>query len=79
MIKTAAGEIVGNVPLRRFIRIKEVQLVTGLPRATVYQKMAEGVFPKNFRLTPRIVGWLADEIAAWQQARIAERDNREAA
>jgi predicted DNA-binding transcriptional regulator AlpA len=50
MLKTAADEI-GNVPERprRFIRIGKVCERTGLPPSTVYQKMAEGSFPKSIR------------------------------
>jgi len=77
MLKTRAGAIFGNVPktkLRRFLRIREVCATTGLPVSTVYEKMQEGSFPKNVRLTPRVVAWVEDEILEWQQARIAERD-----
>jgi prophage regulatory protein len=59
--------------LKRFLRIKEVSRITALPPSTVYQKMADGSFPKNIRLTPRITAWDAEDVAEWQQARIAER------
>ncbi|HML93413.1 AlpA family phage regulatory protein [Methyloceanibacter sp.] len=60
--------------LKRFIRIKDVCDVTGLPPSTVYEKMAQGSFPKSFHITPRIVAWLEDEVAAWQCARLSERE-----
>ena len=59
-----------------FLRIPDVQRLTGLPRATIYEMVSKGRFPKQVRLSPRAVGWIEAEILEWQQARIAERDNR---
>jgi predicted DNA-binding transcriptional regulator AlpA len=36
--------------------------------------MKENRFPKAISIGPKAVAWDADEIAAWQIARIAERD-----
>jgi prophage regulatory protein len=60
------------------LRRPEVERVTGLSRSTLYDKMAGGQFPKPVPLSGRAVGWLESEIAEWQRARIAERDNKEA-
>jgi prophage regulatory protein len=60
--------------LERFLRRGEVESVTGLGRSTIYQKMAEGTFPKAVPISGGAVGWLESEIAAWQAKRIAERD-----
>jgi len=57
-----------------FLRIADVCRVAGLPRATIYEMVSKGTFPKQVRLSPRAVGWLESEILEWQQARIAERD-----
>ena len=65
----------GAQSLVRFLRIGEVSRMTGLPPSTVYQKMAEGSFPKSIRLGPRIKAWLEDELVAWQQACLAERED----
>ena len=59
--------------LKRFLRIGEVTRLTGMPPSTVYQKMAEGTFPKNIPLGPRMRAWLEDDLIQWQQARLAER------
>jgi prophage regulatory protein len=61
-----------NVVLRR----AEVERATGLPRSTIYELMARGAFPKPIRLSARAVGWMESEIAAWQRARLTERDER---
>jgi prophage regulatory protein len=59
----------------RFLRRDEVTQITGLPVSTIYEMMGRGVFPKNFRISPRLTAWRQSEIAAWQRARIAERDS----
>jgi len=41
--------------------------------------MADGTFPKQVQLSPKSVGWLEDEIAAWVEAKISERDDAQAA
>ncbi|MGC9982168.1 MAG: AlpA family transcriptional regulator [Polyangia bacterium] len=56
----------------RLLRRRQVESLTGLKRSTIYQRLAEGTFPKQIRLGPRSVGWLASEVEAWVQARIAE-------
>lgn len=43
-------------------------------RATIYDKIAKGMFPRPIKLGERSVGWLETEIIAWQQARVPERD-----
>ena len=60
--------------VQSIIRRPGVEKATGLCRSAIYQLVAEGKFPKPIRLSAQSVGWLETEIAAWQQARIAERD-----
>lgn len=56
------------------LRRPEVERATGLPRSTLYDKVAKGEFPKPVRLSARSVGWLESDIAEWQKARIDIRD-----
>jgi prophage regulatory protein len=56
----------------RFLRRRQVEALTGLKRSTIYQRLAEGTFPKQIHLGPRSVGWLASEVNAWIAERIAE-------
>jgi prophage regulatory protein len=63
--------------LRRFLRLRTVEAVTGLAKTTIYARIAEGKFPAPVPLgegrnSP--VGWPEDEIAAWQAERLAKRD-----
>ena len=59
--------------IETFLRISDVSRVTGLPRATIYEMVSKGAFPKQVRLSPRAVGWIESEILEWQEARIAAR------
>lgn len=52
------------------LKRKQVQARTGISRSGIYQKMAEGEFPKSITLGPRAVGWLESSIEAWIQSRI---------
>lgn len=61
--------------LQKVLRLPAVKGVTGHSTSTIYALMSEGKFPKPISLgSKRAVGWLEEEIAAWQKARIAERD-----
>ncbi len=66
-------------PVRRFLRIRQVEDLTGKRKSSIYADIAKGVFPAPVPLgegrnSP--VGWPEDEIAAWQASRIAKRDAR---
>jgi prophage regulatory protein len=67
-----------TVMVDTFLRIRDVIRVTGLPRSTLYDLIAKGLFPKSIPLGPRVVGWLEPEIAEWQRQRIEARDEQEA-
>ncbi len=53
---------------RRIVRRDEVSKLTGLARATIYKKVADGSFPAPIRLGTRSVGWRLSDIIAWLQA-----------
>ena len=52
----------------RIIRRDEVCQLTGLARATIYKKVADGSFPPPIRLGPRSVGWRLPDVIGWIQA-----------
>lgn len=52
------------------LRRTQVQARTGISRSGIYQKMAEGEFPKSISLGPRAVGWLESSIDQWIQSRV---------
>jgi prophage regulatory protein len=55
-------------------RIGGVVEATGETRSTIYKRIAEGEFPKPVKLGAKSVGWVEDEIAVYNEARIAKRD-----
>lgn len=48
---------------------KAVVACTGLSRSSIYSYVAQGLFPRQRRLGPRRVGWLASEVRAWIASR----------
>jgi predicted DNA-binding transcriptional regulator AlpA len=48
----------------RLIRLPEVIARVGLKRSSIYQRMAEGRFPKGRSLGPRCAVWVESEIDA---------------
>ena len=63
----------------RFLSRDEVRRITSLSCTTIQRAIHAGTFPPPIPLSHNRVGWLASEIAAWQRARIAARDNEPAA
>lgn len=62
-------------------RRSKILEVTGWSISTLYEKMADGLFPKPIKLDPggRAVGWLKPEVDQHQEARIAARDSERVA
>ena len=59
------------------IRLPVVKARTGLSRSSIYQRMAEGTFPKKISLGgARAVGWIEEEVSQWVEQRIAASRNR---
>lgn len=52
------------------LRLPAVIARTGLSRSTIYQRMADGKFPKPVSLGSRAVGWVDSEIDDWITAQI---------
>ena len=65
--------------MNQIINLKEVMLITGLSRATIYNIMDERhkqydpTFPKQMNLTVGRVGWSAWEINQWIESTLASR------
>lgn len=58
----------------RLIRIKEVQALTSLARATIYKYIQEGAFPKQVSLGANAVAWVEEEVLTWIEGKVLERD-----
>lgn len=54
----------------RLLRLRDVEILTGLKRSTIYALMRDGGgMPKPVRLTTRAVAWREDDIQAWCASR----------
>lgn len=53
----------------RVIRRPEVETLTGIPRSTLYAKIALGDFPAPIKIGQRAVGWLEAEVNDWLSSR----------
>ena len=53
------------------IRLKDLQRRIGLSKASIYQLIEQGLFPRPFKLTPsgRAVGWKTVDIEGWIDSR----------
>jgi prophage regulatory protein len=49
--------------------IKIVRMKTGLSRASVYNYIALGLFPRQRRIGPGRVAWRASEVRTWIERR----------
>jgi prophage regulatory protein len=49
----------------KLIRLPEVKQTTGLSKSTIYSRIAEGTFPKQISLGPRLVVWVESDIQNW--------------
>jgi prophage regulatory protein len=58
-------------PLTSLLRIREVLRTTGDSRSGLYGKIKQGKFPKPIKLGPRQSVWIASEVEAFIQSRIA--------
>jgi prophage regulatory protein len=58
----------------RILRYPKVEDLTGLKHSAIYERIAKGTFPKPISLGPKARGWLEEEIFAWINERVVERD-----
>ncbi|MFZ9115024.1 MAG: helix-turn-helix transcriptional regulator [bacterium] len=49
----------------RLMRLPQVKSMTGLSKSTIYSLMAEGSFPKQIKIGPRLVAWTDSDIQQW--------------
>jgi len=54
----------------RFIRLPEVQHLTGLSKSLIYLLIKQGKFPKQVELNKRTAAWLESEIISWIEDRL---------
>jgi len=49
----------------KLLRLPQVKQTTGLSKSTIYARIAEGTFPKQIPLGPRLVVWVESDIQNW--------------
>jgi prophage regulatory protein len=59
------------------LRRKQVEVVIGGSRSTVYLRISQGLFTKPVNLGARAVGWPSREVVAINAARIAGKSDDE--
>jgi prophage regulatory protein len=55
----------------RMLRLPQVKDMVGLSKSAIYNRIAEGTFPKAINLGGKSVGWIELEVIEWLNARIA--------
>jgi len=50
---------------QKFLRLPSVKAATGLSKSTIYTRIAEGTFPKQISIGPRLVVWIESDIQNW--------------
>lgn len=60
----------------RFLSINDVCKLTSLSRTSIHNHRQSGSFPNPVRLGTKRIAFLASEIDAWIEARIADRNKR---
>jgi len=50
---------------RKLLRLPQVKATTGLSKSTIYSRIAEGMFPKQILIGPRLVAWVESDIQNW--------------
>lgn len=63
----------------RLLPLREVLALTGVSKPTLYRMIASGRAPRPVRASPGRSGWVAREVEAMIEGRIAERDTAIAA
>ncbi|MCY9863341.1 AlpA family transcriptional regulator [Vibrio coralliirubri] len=66
--------IILPLPACRLIQIREVLMVTGLARSTIYKWMSEGCFPRSVKLNSRSVRWVENEVQEWIACKREQRN-----
>ena len=49
----------------KLLRLNSVKEITGLSKSTIYSRIAEGTFPKQIPIGPRLVVWVESDIQNW--------------
>jgi prophage regulatory protein len=62
----------------RILRLPQVEAKTGLKHTAIYQRIAEGSFPRPIPLGRQARGFVESEVDDWIKCQIAKRDSHNA-
>ena len=54
---------------RQILRMREICQLTTFSRSTIVRKIANGTFPRPFRLSEKILGWRRGTVERWLENR----------
>lgn len=57
------------------LRKRDILALTGWSNSTLYNRIAAGTFPRQVRTGPRTVAWLQQEVLAYIDKQVAERNS----
>ncbi len=76
MVATTTPITTALHPLQdRFLRLADVEFLTGLRRSSIYALSKTDTFPKAIHLTGYSVAWRKSELEAWMAERLTLRDS----
>lgn len=64
-------EILRTQEQDRILRWHELHAKVNLGRSTIWRMERDGLFPRRRQISPGCVGWVASEVDAWLQSRVA--------
>lgn len=64
--------------MTRFLRLPAIIEITGLNRATIYEMIERGAFPRPCKIGARAIAWPESDLEDWINERIAEREREHA-
>lgn len=67
--------MIARLEPRKVLREPELNAFDGLKPTQRAELIKEGKYPKPIRLSVRRKAWFADEIALWQQGRVAQQQS----
>ena len=56
------------------LRLHQLQVVTGLPRSSIYALRKQGAFPRPVSIGARAVAWTSSGVQQWITARLNQAD-----
>jgi prophage regulatory protein len=57
---------------QKFLRLPQVETITGYKRSSIYRLIQQGEFPAPIKIGRRASAWLEEDIESWANKRILE-------